>query len=95
MTGARWQQIKILFEAAVQRPPSERAAFLAAATGGDEALCREIQSLLDSGSPEMAFTERLPLVKPSALPDGAESLASDAAARTETQVAATTVGPTA
>jgi hypothetical protein len=60
MTDARWQQVKALFEAAVERPPVERAAFLAAATGGDDALRREIESLLDSASSDPGFTDRLP-----------------------------------
>ena len=59
MTDARWQQVKALFEAAVERPPVERAAFLAAATGGDDALRREIESLLDSASSDPGFTDRL------------------------------------
>ncbi len=49
MTDARWQQVKALFQATVDRPPSERAAFLAAAVGGDEALRREVESLLERG----------------------------------------------
>ena len=32
MTDARWPRVKALFQAAVERPPAERAAFLAAAT---------------------------------------------------------------
>ena len=61
MTEARWQQIKALVEAAVERPPSERAAFVAAATGGDEALRREVESLLEWDSSEFGFTDRLPV----------------------------------
>ena len=60
MTDARWQQVKALFEAAVERPPAERGAFLAAATGGDDALRREIESLLESASSDPGFTDRLP-----------------------------------
>jgi hypothetical protein len=43
--------------AAVERPPSERAASLVAATAADETWCREVESLLDSS--EMS-TDRLP-----------------------------------
>jgi serine/threonine protein kinase len=46
MTDARWQDVKALFHAALERPPGERAAFLAAATGGDEMLRREVELLL-------------------------------------------------
>ena len=60
MTDARWRQVKALFEAAVERPPAERAAFLAAATGGDDALRREIESLLDVGQLGPGFHEWLP-----------------------------------
>jgi hypothetical protein len=60
MTDAPWQQVKALFEAAVERPPAERAAFLAAATGGDDALRREIESLIASASSDPGFTDRLP-----------------------------------
>ncbi len=46
MTPERWQQIEHLYHAALERPPAERAAFLDAACAGDEALRREIESLL-------------------------------------------------
>ena len=59
MTEARWAQVKALFEAAVERPPSERAEFLAAAAGGDETLRREVESLLRSDDPDAALTNRL------------------------------------
>src|SRR6476659_8781582 len=60
MTDARWQQVKALFQATVERPKSERAAFLAAAVGGDEELRREIESLLKADSSDPGFTDRLP-----------------------------------
>ena len=60
MTDARWQQVKALFQATVDRPASERAAFLAAAVGGDEELRREIESLLNADSSDPGFTDRLP-----------------------------------
>ena len=46
MTDERWPRVKALFQAAVERPTEERDAFLAAATGDDEALRREVESLL-------------------------------------------------
>jgi serine/threonine protein kinase/Tol biopolymer transport system component len=46
VTDDRWQRVKRLFQAAVEQPDSERAAFLASATGDDEALRREVESLL-------------------------------------------------
>ena len=48
MTPERWQQVKALFEQALERPPDERAAFLDQACHGDEALRREVRSLLSS-----------------------------------------------
>jgi serine/threonine protein kinase len=59
MTEARWAQVKALFEAAVERPPSERAEFLAAAAGGDERLRREVESLLRSDDSGAALTNLL------------------------------------
>jgi eukaryotic-like serine/threonine-protein kinase len=59
VTNARWQQVKALFQATVERPPSERAPFLAAAARGDDVLRREVESLLDSDSSEMDFADRL------------------------------------
>jgi eukaryotic-like serine/threonine-protein kinase len=46
MTPERWAQVDQLLAAALERPESERAAFLAEACGGDEALRAEVESLL-------------------------------------------------
>src|SRR5215813_11508638 len=48
MKPERWRQIDQLLEAALERPPAERAAFLAVACAGDETLRREMESLLRS-----------------------------------------------
>ena len=90
MTDTRWQQIKALFEATVERPPSERAAFLAAATGGDEALRREVESLLDAHGTDIGFTDRLPFREPPLLADLTDSATSDDATRSGVRIA---VGP--
>ena len=42
----RWATVKSLHQAALDREPSERAAFLEEACAGDEALRREVESLL-------------------------------------------------
>ena len=55
VSDERWPQVKALFQAAAERPPSERDAFLAAATGDDEALRREVGSLLNVGRLERNF----------------------------------------
>jgi len=47
MNTQRWEQVKALFEAALDRPESERAAFLAAA-GADPDTQREVESLLSA-----------------------------------------------
>ena len=45
MNAERWQEVKALFEAALDRPPSDRAAFLGAAAIDPETR-REVESLL-------------------------------------------------
>jgi hypothetical protein len=42
----RWQEVERLYNAALERDPGVRAAFLAADSGGDEELLHEVQSLL-------------------------------------------------
>src|SRR5262245_37307144 len=59
MTETRWAQVKALFQAAVERPASEWADFLAAAAGGDEPLRREVESLLKSDDPDASLTNAL------------------------------------
>ncbi len=46
MEAARWEQIKELYHAALERPADEQAAFLAAACAGAEDLHREAAALL-------------------------------------------------
>ncbi|HEX8799183.1 MAG TPA: hypothetical protein VF772_11245, partial [Terriglobales bacterium] len=46
LTPERWQQIKNLFGAALERRPEERGAFLQEACGSDESLRAEVESLL-------------------------------------------------
>ena len=47
MTPERWKQVEELYHAARARPPGERVAFLAGACADDEALRREVESLLN------------------------------------------------
>ena len=47
MTPERWKRIEELYHAARNRPPGERAAFLAEACPDDEALRRDVESLLN------------------------------------------------
>src|ERR1051325_11184774 len=46
MTPERWREVERVYQSAVDREPRLRAAFLAEACGGDEALRREVDSLL-------------------------------------------------
>jgi eukaryotic-like serine/threonine-protein kinase len=48
MTPERWQRAKEIFQVAVDRAPDERSAFLASACDGDEALRKEVESLIAS-----------------------------------------------
>src|SRR6266496_3142099 len=48
MKAERWQEVNDLFQSATERAPEERAAFLDGACHGDEALCREVESLIAS-----------------------------------------------
>lgn len=44
--ASRWQRVKELFQAAVERPPAERATFVATAAADDDELRRDVESLL-------------------------------------------------
>jgi serine/threonine protein kinase/Flp pilus assembly protein TadD len=46
ITPERWQQVKQLFQAALERAPAERAAWLAEACADDHSLRAEVESLL-------------------------------------------------
>ena len=46
MTSAQQQLIRALYQAALERPPAERAAFVAARTAGDPELRESVEKLL-------------------------------------------------
>jgi serine/threonine protein kinase len=46
LTPERWKKVEDVFESALQRPPSERAAFLEAACEGDQFLRNQVETLL-------------------------------------------------
>ena len=48
MDSERWKQVKEVLQSALDRAPEERDAFLRSACAGDEALKREVRSLLAS-----------------------------------------------
>jgi len=57
MTPDRWQQITSIFQAALDRPPGERAAFVSERCAGDEELQREVQDMLSSHEQASGFIE--------------------------------------
>ena len=67
MTDARWPRVKELFQAAVELPVEERNAFVAAATVDDEALRREVESLLNVDTTDDGFLDRLPVANETGL----------------------------
>jgi len=61
MKDDRWKQVDELFEAALERRPGERAAFLDAACAGDPGLRREVEELLRSDEQPTNFIEAVVL----------------------------------
>ncbi len=57
MNAERWQRVNELFHSATERAPEERAAFLEEACDGDDGLCREVKSLLNSHERTQNFIE--------------------------------------
>jgi serine/threonine protein kinase len=57
MNAERWRQLDQLLDAVLERAPAERAALLAEACAGDEALRRQIESLLRSAEAVEGFIE--------------------------------------
>ena len=57
MTPERWQRVKELFQSALKREPSERAAFLDQACADDEELRNEVESLIGSHEKTGSFID--------------------------------------
>jgi serine/threonine-protein kinase len=57
MTPERWQQIKELFNSALEQELDERCSFLTDACAGDEDLRREVSSLLSSHERDGRFID--------------------------------------
>src|SRR5216684_6876749 len=57
MDSEQWKQVDNLLQAVLERPPGERAEFLRQACAGDEALEREVRSLLASQQQAGSFLE--------------------------------------
>lgn len=58
MTPERWRQIERLLEAALERTPGQRAAYLAESCGSDDQLRREVESLLAGEGREAQWLEQ-------------------------------------
>lgn len=71
MAPERWQQIEELYQAALERTPTEREAFLRHACAEDESLCSEIFSLLAARNEAAGFLEQPVGVKASLPNSGA------------------------
>src|SRR5580700_6224562 len=57
MDSDRWKQVDSLLQAVLERPVEEREDFLRDASAGDEALEREVRSLLASQQEAGSFLE--------------------------------------
>ncbi|HEY2712405.1 MAG TPA: protein kinase [Chthoniobacterales bacterium] len=57
MNAERWQRVNDLFHSAIERAPEEWTAFLDEACDGDDGLCREVKSLLNSHERTQTFIE--------------------------------------
>ena len=63
MDRERWEQVKQVHEAAVERPASERSSFLDEACAGDDELRQEVESLLEHAVDD-SFLEHSPIHAP-------------------------------
>lgn len=57
MTPERWQQVKQIFHAALEREPGARTAFLGEACGADSSLRSEVESLISSHEEDGSFID--------------------------------------
>ena len=57
MTPDRWQQVKEIFQSALDRAPGQRSAFLSEACGLDKALRKEVESLIASHEKDGSFID--------------------------------------
>ena len=72
MTPERWERLKAAFHGALDRPASERHAWLARACGDDDTLLREATALLASHDTAAAFLEEPAHIDPADLDGIAE-----------------------
>ena len=67
MTDERWLRVKRLFEAALERPASDRSAFITAAVAGDDALRRDVEKLIAADDADPLLSDQWPLASASLL----------------------------
>jgi serine/threonine-protein kinase len=58
MSPERWQQVKEIFNSAINYRPEERGVFLSQACSGDENLRREVESLIASHEQSGEFIDQ-------------------------------------
>src|SRR5215831_2639260 len=76
MTRERWQQMEQIYQEAIQQPPDDRAAFISERCKGDDALLRELESLLAANQQAGSFLDKPAMdVAARALSDAAPSAA--------------------
>ena len=57
MTPERWQQVKEIFNSAINYRPEERSSFISNACSGDEELRNEVESLIASHEKSGSFID--------------------------------------
>ena len=67
MTPERWQQVKAIFDGAVECSSASRIAYIRERCGKDEELRREVESLLASDAPTGSFLNGCVAKKPHAV----------------------------
>jgi hypothetical protein len=58
VTPERWQQVQAVFHAALEQPPAAREEYIATVAAGDDALSREVHSLLATHDSAPDFLEK-------------------------------------
>jgi serine/threonine protein kinase len=57
MTPERWQKVKEIFHAALDKPAADRTQFIAQASNGDDELRKQVESLLSSSEKDGSFID--------------------------------------
>ena len=57
MPATRWRQIESLYHSACEQAPEDRCSYLDRVCASDDALRREVESLIESDEPAQAFLE--------------------------------------